>query len=189
MTPHLFLGFGGNIGDVRNNFRSAISKLEDSDHFEIFAVSSAYQTRALTVNGVDDKEPRYWNIVVNAACDLSAPDLLAFCKNLERESGRLESAPRWTSRTLDIDILAWGALSVDSVSLKIPHAQCLRRSFVLAPWNEVAPTFQLSIEQGNTRVTDAWTRLQSSRGHASEILEVDRGWFGGSQSQSWKDRR
>jgi 2-amino-4-hydroxy-6-hydroxymethyldihydropteridine diphosphokinase len=182
MTPQLFLGFGGNIGDVRTNFRSAISKLEASEHFEIAAVSSAYQTQALTVDGIDDKEPRYWNIVVNAACDLSAPDLLAFCKNLERESGRLEGAPRWTSRTLDIDILAWGALSVDSESLQIPHAQCLERSFVLAPWNEVAPTFYLSFKQENMRIEDAWTRLQTATNQATGILEVDRDWFGRSET-------
>lgn len=177
MTPDLFLGFGGNIGDVKESFRLAISKIEASDHFEIISVSSAYQTEALTLDGVDSKKPRYWNIVVKASCDLSAADLLTFCKELEKESGRLEGAARWSSRTLDIDILAWGALSVNSTSLKIPHAHCFKRSFVLAPWNELDPKFSLELQDASSTIENAWKSLQAEPDDGSGILKVDREWF------------
>ena len=177
MRGDLFLGFGGNLGDVKENFRLAIETLRDSKHFEIHSISSAYRTAALTTSGIDSEKPPYWNIVVRASSDLTPDALLEFCKVLERERGREQGAPRWSSRTLDIDILAWGALRVDSPKLKLPHPHCLERSFVLAPWNELGPDFQLEVNGQRSKIEDEWLRLESAQGYQPKILGVDAQWL------------
>ena len=165
MREELFLGLGGNLGDVKEHFRLAIESIRSSKHFEIQGVSSAYRTAALTVSGVDSEKPSYWNIVVRASSDLTPTALLEFCKMLEVESGRNQDAPRWSSRTLDIDILAWGELRVDSRELKLPHPHCLERSFVLAPWNELGPGFQLEVNGERATIAEAWSRLESAQSY------------------------
>ena len=176
MREDLFLGLGGNLGDVKEHFRFAIDAIRDSEHFEIQAISSAYRTDALTVSGIDSEKPSYWNIVVRASSDLSPTTLLKFCKMLEVESGRNQDAPRWSSRTLDIDILAWGELTIDSPELQLPHPHCLERSFVLAPWSELAPGFQLKFNDVVARIGDAWARLGTDKNCQPQILGVDAQW-------------
>ena len=177
MKEDLFLGMGGNLGDVKENFRLAIQALRDSEHFEIHGISSAYRTSALTVNGIDSEKPSYWNIVVRASSDLTPEALLRFCKMLETESGRNQDAPRWSSRTLDIDILAWGELNVDSTELKLPHPHCLERSFVLAPWSELAPGFQFKLNDTLARIGDAWSVLEADQSCQPKILGIDAQWM------------
>ena len=177
MREDLFLGLGGNLGDVKENFRLAVEAIRGSKHFEIHGISSAYRTAALTVSGVDSDKPSYWNIVVRASSDLSPASLLRFCKMLEVESGRNQDAPRWSSRTLDIDILAWGELSVDSRELKLPHPHCLERSFVLAPWSELAPGFQLRLNDRSSRIGNAWSQLEADQGYQPKILGIDVKWM------------
>lgn len=177
MKPELFLGFGGNLGDVKESCRAAISTIRDSSYFKIKAVSSAYKTAALTLSGVDTTKPYYWNIVVRAECALEIGELLTFCQELECSHGRDTSAPRWSSRTLDIDILAWGSLAFQSADLQVPHPRCLERSFVLAPWYEIAPEFSVQLNGNLTTVAEAWKRLETTLESGAGIVEVANGWL------------
>ena len=179
MKGNLFLGLGGNLGDVRESFRLSLERLADSPHFEIHKVSAAYRTAALTVSGIDSSKPSYWNIVLMLASDLELADLLNFCQSLETENGRIRTSERWISRTLDIDILAWGSVQYKSENLTVPHPRCLDRSFVLAPWAELSGDFTLPAHNGTeASVSDAWTRLRdAAQPDEASILEVDRHWW------------
>ena len=164
MKGNLFLGLGGNLGDVRESFRLSLERLADSPHFEVQKVSAAYRTAALTVSGIDSSKPSYWNIVLMLASDLELADLLDFCQSLETENGRIRTNERWISRTLDIDILAWGSVQYQSENLTVPHPRCLDRSFVLAPWAELSGDFTLTGHNGKaTRVSDAWSAYATLR--------------------------
>ena len=84
---NLFLGLGGNLGDVRESFRLSLERLEESSHFEVQKVSAAYRTAALTVSGIDSSKPSYWNIVLMLASDLELVDsteLLPVIRNRKR---------------------------------------------------------------------------------------------------------
>ena len=178
MKGNLFLGLGGNLGDVRESFRLSLERLANSPHFEVQKVSAAYRTAALTVSGIDSSKPSYWNIVLMLASDLELVDLLNFCQSLETENGRIRTNERWISRTLDIDILAWGSVQYHSKNLTVPHPRCLDRSFVLAPWAELSGDFTLTAQNGKaTRVSDAWERLRGAVQPNASILEVDDRWW------------
>ena len=176
MTPDLFLGFGGNLGDVRQHFGLALRALADSSHFSMSKVSSAYRTPALTKAGISHEIPNYWNIVAMFSSDLELDGVLSFVKGLESLCGRESTRERWTSRPLDIDLLAWGQNRLESENLSLPHPRCLERDFVLAPWAEIQPNFVIPAET-NYSVKEHWARLQKSPGSLSPILEIDEAWM------------
>ena len=71
--------------------------------------------------------------------------LLAVLHASERMAGRdRRKEGRWGSRTLDLDILAFGAYCVKTRELTIPHRRLAERRFVLMPWQDIAPDFKVS---------------------------------------------
>ena len=101
----------------------------------VVAVSSAYETEPV---GGPDGQPPYLNIVVELETSLSPRELLGVCHRLEAAAERVR-AERWGPRTLDVDILLVGDLTVDEDDLVIPHPRMWERRFVVAPLLELAP--------------------------------------------------
>lgn len=130
------LGLGGNIGDVRTRFRHAIAKLCEKG--EVLARSSDYETPPW---GVED-QPHFINAAVVMRTDLSPHALLAWVQAVETQFGR-ERKLRWGPRTLDIDILAYDDLVLDTPHLTLPHPHLHERAFVLAPLCEIAPDWHI----------------------------------------------
>jgi 2-amino-4-hydroxy-6-hydroxymethyldihydropteridine diphosphokinase len=128
------LGLGGNLGDPVAAFAAALARLRGHAAIELKAVSSVWRTAPW---GKLD-QPEFRNMAVLIETALSADDLLALCLSIERESGR-ERRERWGPRTLDIDILTYGAESIERPGLQIPHPRIAERAFVLAPLAEIAP--------------------------------------------------
>ena len=78
--------------------------------------------------------------MVEISTDLSPHELLKKLQEIERLLGRnREKKIRWGPRTIDIDILFYGDLKIDTQDLKIPHPQVFKREFVLKPLREIAP--------------------------------------------------
>jgi dihydroneopterin aldolase / 2-amino-4-hydroxy-6-hydroxymethyldihydropteridine diphosphokinase len=125
-----YLALGTNLGDRRAYLRSAIDSLDG-----VVAVSHVYET-----DPVDTPEGsgRYLNMVVAVETDLDPFALLARCQHAEHDAGRVRSV-RNAPRTLDIDVLLYGDVSVQSAELTIPHPRMWERRFVLAPLADVAP--------------------------------------------------
>jgi 2-amino-4-hydroxy-6-hydroxymethyldihydropteridine diphosphokinase len=97
---------------------------------------------------VGPSERRFANAVVAIETRLTAPELLALLKSIERAFGR-RRARRWATRVLDLDIIAYGAAALPSRrqwasarGLVIPHRSMHRRAFVLDPLLEVAPDWR-----------------------------------------------
>ena len=177
MNSELFLGLGGNLGDVREHFKAALSALSTSSHFEVGLISSAYRTPALTQTGISHDVPNYWNIIAMVSSDLDVEQVLASVKELETSCGRTITRERWASRPLDIDLLAWGLKTLESEHLTLPHPRCLERDFVLAPWVEIRPDFVIP-GGSNLTVQEHWSLLRSEQFRLSPILEVDKDWVG-----------
>jgi 2-amino-4-hydroxy-6-hydroxymethyldihydropteridine diphosphokinase len=87
---------------------------------------------------VDSSGPDYFNAVIQISTRLCAPDLLDRLHHLERGAGR-ERPYRNAPRTLDLDILLYGAARIDSPRLSVPHPRMRQRAFVLRPLADIAP--------------------------------------------------
>lgn len=99
-------------------------------------------------------QPPYLNMAVLARTTLSPHQLLDLCLAIERAQGRVRDI-RYGPRTLDIDILAYGDLTLTDETLTLPHPRLAERAFALIPLAEIAPELMI----GKLRVADAAARL------------------------------
>jgi 2-amino-4-hydroxy-6-hydroxymethyldihydropteridine diphosphokinase len=128
------LGLGSNIGDAPGNIREALRLLRASDVIEITKISSIYRTAPW---GYKDQEP-FANACALARTELAPEPLLKAVKAIEGQMGRTKTV-RWGPRLIDIDILFYGAQSLVSDNLVLPHKELFNRAFVLVPLAEIAP--------------------------------------------------
>ena len=128
----IYLGLGANLGDRAATLRAARARL--AIEMQVLRCSRLYETPPWG----DPDQPPFLNAVCQIQTTHAPADLLALLKRLERELGRVASR-RWGPRALDLDILFYDELVLDTPSLQIPHALLHQRAFVLVPLNELAP--------------------------------------------------
>lgn len=129
-----FIGLGANIGDRKKNLNQAIEMLKHTEGIEVAVVSSYLNTAPVGYT----EQPDFLNAVVELRTYLPPHDLLAVCSNIESVLKR-ERDIRWGPRTIDLDILLYGDLTVNHENLIIPHPRMHEREFVLKPLNEISP--------------------------------------------------
>ena len=128
-----YLGLGSNLGDRRSEIAQAIHALDKLGR--VAASSSLYETEP--EGGAD--QPEYLNAVVRLETELSARALLQSCMDIERGQGRVRPAGAAKApRTIDIDLLLFGAVVIKEAGLSVPHPALLSRPFVRIPLAEVA---------------------------------------------------
>jgi 2-amino-4-hydroxy-6-hydroxymethyldihydropteridine diphosphokinase len=150
--PSGYLGLGSNVGDSAAHLRAAIELLQ-ARGVEVEAVSSAYVTEP--VGEVLD-QPDFLNAAIRIRTELGPDELLDVCKAVEAERGRSFEAPRHSPRPLDVDLLLFGDVELESERLTLPHREVRSRRFVLAPLLELDP--ELTLPDG-TRLADALAAL------------------------------
>lgn len=128
----VYLALGANLGDREANIRRAIALL--GAQMAINAMSCLYETDPI---GYID-QPMFLNATCEGATALAPIELLAFCKRIEAQMGR-QGTFRNAPRPIDIDILLYGDLVLETPTLTIPHPGMAERAFVLAPLAEIAP--------------------------------------------------
>jgi 2-amino-4-hydroxy-6-hydroxymethyldihydropteridine diphosphokinase len=149
------LALGGNLGDVRDTFDRAIAGLCDGAGVQLLARSSNYRTPPW---GVLDQPP-FINCTVAVATTLSPPALLARAQAIERQFGRDRSREQhWGPRTLDIDLIAYDDVVLDTPALTLPHPRLFERAFVLVPLAEIVPERRI----GGIRIKDALARVDQT---------------------------
>lgn len=131
----VFVGLGANLGDPVSTLRQAAAAMVRWTEVRHPRGSSLYRSAPIDSGG-----PDYWNAVLAFEVDaaLTPAQAHARLQALERAHGR-ERPYRNAPRTLDLDLLAWGADSVATPNLQVPHPRLHRRAFVLHPLLEVAP--------------------------------------------------
>ncbi|MBC1471320.1 2-amino-4-hydroxy-6-hydroxymethyldihydropteridine diphosphokinase [Listeria seeligeri] len=129
-----FLSIGTNIGERLDNLNNAVSGLAAVEQIKIINVSSVYETDAV---GYED-QAAFLNIVVEIETSLAPVELLDFCLALELELGRVRLF-KWGPRLIDIDILLYEDVKLDTEKLKIPHPYMKERAFVMIPLIEISP--------------------------------------------------
>lgn len=163
-SGRVFLGLGSNLGDKKANLEKAISELGKAG-VKIARRSSFYITRgAGPVN-----QPNFLNACLEASTKLPPEKLLKVVKKIEKDCGRVE-VERWGPRVIDIDILLYDALEIESPDLVIPHPFLKRRDFVLVPLSELDPN--LLYPGNDVTVTQLLDELKAG-GAETTILSVE----------------
>jgi 2-amino-4-hydroxy-6-hydroxymethyldihydropteridine diphosphokinase len=130
--PLIYLALGTNLGDRFANLQAAIAALPPA--VRVLAQSPVYETPPW---GLTD-QPAFLNMVIQGETALTPLELLKYLKHLETSLGRLP-AIRWGPRRIDLDILYYDELILNTQELVIPHPGLHERAFVLIPLADLAP--------------------------------------------------
>jgi 2-amino-4-hydroxy-6-hydroxymethyldihydropteridine diphosphokinase len=153
--PEALLALGGNVGDVRTTLDRAIAALCDGTEVRLLARSSDYRTPPWGVT----EQPAFINCAIVAATELPPSALLARAQAVERGFGRDRAQERrWGPRTLDIDLIAYDDVALNTPELTLPHPRLFERAFVLAPFAEIAPQRRVA----GVRISDALAKVDQT---------------------------
>lgn len=130
-----YLSLGSNMGDRGANLRFALKSLAEQDGIQPLRGSAIYETSAWGPVEQDN----FLNACIELETTLSPDELLTVCQKIELAAGRRREV-RWGPRTLDIDILLYDDLTIDTPRLAIPHPRMKERMFVLVPLMELEET-------------------------------------------------
>ena len=135
MSAIAYLALGSNLGDRQDNIGRAIARLDAVPGVRVLRRSSLYETAPV---GGPAEQGSYLNAVVEVTSTLGPDDLFASLQGIETDLGRVRTV-KDGPRTIDLDILLYGDLVIDSLRLTIPHPRLHERLFVLEPLDEIAP--------------------------------------------------
>ncbi len=128
----IFIALGGNLGDRSAMMASALRRL--SKIMEVTNRSEVYETAAKYVTD----QPSFLNMVLSGRTDLSPDSLLDSLKMIEIAMGRVEGR-RFGPRPIDLDILFYDSMQIETQNLTVPHPRLQERRFVLQPLADIAP--------------------------------------------------
>ncbi|MFC1602332.1 2-amino-4-hydroxy-6-hydroxymethyldihydropteridine diphosphokinase [Pseudomonadota bacterium] len=128
--PQVWLSVGSNI-DREINIRGAVKSLQEA--FGALVLSSVYESQSVGFNG----EP-FYNMVIGLETDLPPRSLTNCLRDIEKKYGRVRGGKKFSSRTLDIDLLLYGDEIINEEELEIPRGEITQYAFVLLPLAEVA---------------------------------------------------
>lgn len=134
-----YIGLGSNLDDPEAQVRRAIGALRALPRTRWVGSSGLYRSTPLTMPPGDAGQPDYVNAVAALDTELGAHALLDELHAIEAAHGRDRSAGRWASRTLDLDLLLYGAERHADACLTVPHPGIGVREFVLYPLYELDP--------------------------------------------------
>ena len=126
----VYVAAGSNVRPLHNLAR-ALEMLRE--RFGAVRVSQAYRNAAVGFDG-----PDFVNLAVGFRGNEPVREVIAALRHIEEECGRPRHAAKWTSRSMDLDILLYGDQVSDEPGVKIPRPDLLRRAYMLGPLAEIA---------------------------------------------------
>lgn len=150
--PEVFLSIGSNIERERN-IPSALAELER--RLGPMVVSGLYETEAVGFDG-----PPFHNLVAAFSTELPVQEVAAILAEIETQHGRIRESTKFSSRTLDVDLILYGDLVLSEGKLKLPRPEITRYAFVLEPLAEIAPEGRHPVT--GERYADLWKRFDKT---------------------------
>lgn len=151
-----YLSLGSNVGDRKHHLEQAQLEL-NTRAGAVVAVSSFYENPPVGFHAEQD----FLNCCIALRTQLPPSELLTICKTIEFSMGRVKKSTNgeYSSRSIDIDIILYNDLILDSKELTIPHPHFRKRHFVLKPLSDIAfdkkdPETLLTISQLLENCTD-----------------------------------
>lgn len=132
------IALGSNLAEPKQQVKRAVEVLSQTSQITVLQASSLYQTAPVGY----DNQPDFINAVIKVSTILEAPDMMQTLLRIESEFGRERPFPN-APRVLDLDLLAYDQLHLNSALLTIPHPRMHERAFVLLPLAEIAPDYLL----------------------------------------------
>lgn len=161
----IVIGIGGNLGsraELLERFRSARDAL---------AVIGRVRSAPLYATApIGPAQPEFLNTALSLrAPDMQPPELIQTMLEIERMLGRVrEQEARWGPRTIDLDVLVWGARTIRTPELEIPHPRLVERRFALAPLADLYPDFDVP---GRGRVGELLAKV-----HTQTVSLIAESW-------------
>ena len=143
MSNQCAIALGSNLGNSLATLEQSLQVLSQTPGINVVAVSSWYRTKP-----IGPPQPDYLNGCAILAVEQTPAELLVLLQAIEVQFGRMKSQePRWGARTLDLDLILYGDLIIDTPELTIPHPRMKERAFVLVPLAEIAADWPEPISQ------------------------------------------
>ena len=133
----VYLSAGSNLGARKKILILAIRRLSRTLGIHVIRVSQLYETEPWGRR----KQPYFLNCIIELKTLFSPMLLLRKLKDIESNAGREPEHDRWDPRTLDLDIILFGDVVMNTQELTIPHAQLTRRQYILQPLATLCPDF------------------------------------------------
>ncbi|MDD5622641.1 MAG: 2-amino-4-hydroxy-6-hydroxymethyldihydropteridine diphosphokinase [Actinomycetota bacterium] len=161
----IYMSLGSNIGNREDNLRKAVGLINSNPDIRIIKVSSIYETDPMYFK----EQNSFYNIVLKAQVNLKTGpfELVGFLKGIEYGMGRKKSEKKYNPRIIDIDLLYFGEMYIESDFLTIPHPRITERKFVLVPLSEISPEFKV-------RGEDIEKFIKAS--HFTEQVDLIKSW-------------
>ncbi len=131
------IGMGSNLGESLDTLKNAIQTLDEIPGINLITYSNWYRTKP--VGG--PKQPDFTNGCALLKVELTPHKLLEILLNIEQKFKRVR-LEHWGPRTLDLDLILYDDLILDTPNLQVPHPRMRERAFVLAPLAEIAPDWR-----------------------------------------------
>lgn len=148
-----YIALGSNMGDRKAHLDGAVSSIDELAGCVVIKVADYMETAPYG----DVEQDDFLNSVLEVMTLLPPGELLKKLNEIEEAAGRVRTV-RWGPRTLDLDIIFYDDLIIDSPSLTIPHADMHNRDFVLTPMVQIAPYVRHPV-LGKT-VKNLWENLR-----------------------------
>ncbi len=142
----IYISIGSNI-EAERHLRLAIVELRK--HYGELQLSSVYESEAVGFDG-----DNFLNMVVGLDTDEEVHTVVQTLREIEDRHGRIRSGPRFSARTLDLDLLLYGDLVVKEGAIDLPRAEITHNAFVLWPLAEIAPNTKHPVEKA--ALADLW---------------------------------
>ena len=135
-----FVGIGSNLGEPERQIAAAIDQLSSEEEIDVLAVSELRETEPVGYQN----QPSFLNGAALIETTLSARELLERLLGIETRLGRVRGeGPRFAPRTIDLDLLLYGAETIDEPGLRVPHPRLAERRFALEPLAELDPDLEV----------------------------------------------
>lgn len=160
----VYVSIGSNQDRTRY-IRASLDAL--SERFGDLQLSSVYESEAVGFDG-----DNFYNLVAGFSSDLPVGELSRLLKSIEDDNGRCRKGPKFSGRTLDIDILTFDELIGDHDGVQLPRDEILKNAFVLLPLAEIAP------EGLHPEVAQSYQALWQGYKGDQKLWSVDFEWQG-----------
>lgn len=135
----VYISIGSNI-EAEKHLRLAITELQQ--HYGDLQLSTVYESEAVGFDG-----DNFLNMVVGLDTDENVHHVMQTLRQIEDRHGRVRTGPRFSARTLDLDLLLYDALVLKEEGFELPRGEITHNAFVLWPLAEIAPELMHPSEQ------------------------------------------